>query len=132
MPFPDVVNMPVTESVPLTSMAVFRVTVPEITSMRNPFDASSVATVFPVPDSVIALVPLTKLDPTPDVFQWPLTVQVPPVRVIVPDAPPVIVTSATATVDAFAMRIPKLPTAIDPPVRERSDVAKAVVEPAAP
>ena len=67
MPFPDVVRVPVTESVPLTSIAVFSVTVPEITSMRNPFDASSVATVLPVPDSVIALVPLTKLDPAPDV-----------------------------------------------------------------
>lgn len=132
MPFPDVVNVPVTESVPLTSIAVFSVTVPEIARVRNPFDASSVATVFPVPDNVIELVPLTKVEPAPDVSQWPLTVQVPLVRVIVPDPPPVIVTSATATVDAFAWRIPKSPTARDPPVRERSDVARAVVEPAPP
>src|SRR2546422_852425 len=60
----------------------------------------------------------------------PIRVQDPLVRVSVPDVPPVIVTSTTATLDAFAMRIPELPTARDPPVRERFDVASVVVDPA--
>src|SRR2546426_579938 len=52
------------------------------------------------------------------------------VRFTVREVPPVNVTSATATLDAFAVRIPELPTAGDPPVKERFDVASVVVDPA--
>ncbi|HYR81761.1 MAG TPA: hypothetical protein VEN80_05610, partial [Thermoplasmata archaeon] len=69
-----------------------------------------------MPDIVTVLVPRANVEPAPDVSHRPFTVQDPLVRVSVPDVPPVIVTSTTATLDAFAMRIPELPTARDPPV----------------
>ena len=76
------------------------------------------------PDMVTVLVPLVKVEPAPDVSQLPVTVHVPAVRVIVPDVPPVIETLATLTADAFAVRVPPLPTAKEPPIRPRFDVAR--------
>src|SRR5947209_12856512 len=128
--FPDVVSVPVTDSVPRTSIAVFCVIVPERTRLLNPLVASRVATLADVPDIVTVLVPRANVEPAPDVSHCPPTVQDPLVRVSVPEAPPVIVTLTTATLDAFASRTPELPTARDPPVRERFDVARVVVDPA--
>ena len=72
------------------------------------------------------------VEPNPDVFQLPETVHAPVVTVIVPDVPPVIVTPLTKTVDAFAVRMPPLPTttsaASAAAPRARSVVASAVVE----
>src|SRR5256712_12309132 len=120
MLFPDVVSLPVTDSVPRTSSAVFCVIVPETTKLLNPLVASRVATLADVPDILTVLVPRANVEPAPDVSHCPLTVQDPLVRVSVPDAPPVNVTSTTATLAAFAVRIPELPTARDPPVKRDS------------
>jgi len=130
MLFPDVASLPVTDSVPRTSSAVFCVIVPEMTRLLNPLVASRVATLTDVPDIVTVLVPRENVEPAPDVSHCPLTVQDPLVKVSVPEAPPVMVRSTTATLDAFAMRTPESPTARDPPVRERFDVARVVVDPA--
>src|SRR2546425_2490101 len=130
MLFPDVASVPVTDSVPRTSSAVLCVIVPEIARLVNPLFASRVATLADVPDIVTVLVPRANVEPAPDVSHCPPTVQDPLVRVSVPEAPPVIVTLTTATLDAFASRTPELPTARDPPVRERFDVARVVVDPA--
>src|SRR5881396_2938788 len=130
MLFPEVVSVPVADSEPRTSSAVFCVTVPEMTRLRNPLFASRVATLAEVPDIVTVLAPEANVEPAPDVSHCPLTIQDPLVRVSDPEAPPVIVTSVTATLDAFAMRAPELPTPRDPPVRERFDVASVVDEPA--
>jgi len=132
MLFPDVVSVPTTDRVPLTSIALVCVTLPEIVRLLKPLVASRIATVFAVPDMVTVLVPLLNEEPAPDVSHRPLTVHAPFVRVIVPVPPPVIVTSTTATVDAFAVRTPELPTASEPPVMERFDVASTVVEPPVP
>src|SRR5437899_11832478 len=119
MLLPAVEGLHVTDSVPRTTRAVFCVMVPEMTRLLNPLVASRVATLADVPDIVTVLVPRANVEPAPDVSHCPFTVQDPLVRVSVPDVPPVIVTSTTATLDAFAMRTPELPTARDPPVRER-------------
>jgi hypothetical protein len=87
-----------------------------------------VATLVAVPDIVTVLAPEANVEPAPDVSHRPLTVQDPVVRVNEPEAPPVIVTFVAATLDAFAMRAPELPTVRDPPVRERFDVASVVDE----
>jgi hypothetical protein len=50
------------------------------------------------------------------------------VSVLVPLAPPVNVTVVTVTVEAFAVRIPPLPTFNAPPVKPKFAVANAVVE----
>src|SRR5947199_222687 len=50
------------------------------------------------------------------------------VSVIVPLVPPVIVTLETVNVEAFAVRIPPLPTFNAPPVNPRLAVARAVVD----
>jgi len=50
------------------------------------------------------------------------------VSVIVPLVPPVIVTLETVIVEAFAVRMPPLPTFSAPPVKLRLAVARAVVE----
>src|SRR5438093_11327189 len=55
MLFPEVVSVPVPDSDPLTSSAVFCVTVPEMTRLRNPLLASSVATLAEVPHMVPVL-----------------------------------------------------------------------------
>ena len=65
-------------------------------------------------------------------FQFPETVHAPVVTVMTPDVPPVIVTPLTKIVDAFAVRMPPLPTTISAvsaaAPRARSAVASAVVE----
>src|SRR5437899_7240769 len=130
MLFPDVVSLPVTGNVPRTSSAVFCVIVPETIRLLNPLVASRVATLADGPDIVTVLVPRANVEPAPDVSHCPFTVHDPLVRVSVPEAPPVNLTSTTATLDAFAVRIPELPTARNPPVKERFDVASVVVDPA--
>ena len=129
MLFPDVVSVPVTDSVPLTSSALSCATVPEMPRLLNPLAASSVAMLAAGPDIVTVPVPGANVEPAPEVSHCPLTVHDPLVRVSEPEAPPVIVTSTTATLEAFATRPPELPTARDPPVKERFDVARLVDEP---
>src|SRR5690348_8495514 len=107
---PEVVSVPVTDSEPRTSRAVFCATVPEMTRFVNPLVALRVATLVEVPDIVTVLAPEANVEPAPDVSHPPFTVQDPVVRVNEPEAPPVIVTSVAATLDAFAMRAPELPT----------------------
>jgi len=80
-----------------------------------------------VPVRVTVLVTFVNVEPAPDVSQSPETVQEPEVSVIVPEVPPVIVTLETATEDAFAVRIPPLPTETAPPVSPRFAVARALV-----
>ena len=70
----------------------------------------SVLTVLVVPDSVTVDVPFVKTEPTPDVSQLPDTVADAEVNVIVPDAPPVIVTSVKVKVELLASRSPPLGT----------------------
>ncbi len=85
-----------------------------------------------VASNVTRLVPWVNVEPAPDVFQFPETVQGPLVSVRIPLVPPVIVTELTMTVEAFAVKMPPLPTtkagvsAARP--KARSAVAKAVVE----
>src|SRR5882672_3211478 len=74
------------------------------------------------------LVPFVKIEPAPLVFQFPESVRDAVVSVIVPLVPPVIVTPVTAIVEAFAVRMPPLPTVSAPPVNPRLAVTRAVVE----
>src|SRR5881296_2462388 len=67
-------------------------------------------------------------EPAPLVSQLPVLVNELVVSVIVPLVPPVIATLDAVTVDAFAVRMPPLPTLSAPPVRPRLAVASAVVE----
>src|SRR5947209_10790479 len=77
---------------------------------------------------VTVLVPFVNTEPAPLVSQLPVLVNELVVSVIVPLVPPVIATLDTVTVDAFAVRMPPLPTLSAPPVRPRLAVASAVVE----
>jgi len=77
---------------------------------------------------VTVLVPFVKTEPAPLVSQFPESVTEPVVSVIVPLVPPVIVTLETVNVEAFAVRIPPLPTFNAPPVNPRLAVARAVVD----
>ncbi len=70
----------------------------------------------------------SKRSVSPVSSQFPDTAQDAAVKVIVPDVPPVIVTSDTETADADAVRIPALPTLSVPPVSARPAVIKAVVD----
>lgn len=118
-----------TVKVPDTSTRPVCVTVPAAAIVRllKLFAAFRRATLL-TPVIVTVLVPFVKTDPAPLVSQFPESVTEAVVRVIVPLVPPVIVTVATAMVDAFAVRMPPLPTLIDPPVNPRLAVARAVVE----
>jgi hypothetical protein len=129
--FPAAMKVPRIESVPLTSVALAAVTLPEIVRLLKPFEASRVRTVLVAPDNAIVLDPFANVEPAPDVSQLPETVQVPLVNVSTPDPPAIMVTSTTDTVEAFAVRIPEFPRRRDPPVSARLVVASAVVEPAA-
>lgn len=81
-------------------------------------------TVFAAPLRDTLDVPCVNVAPVPEVSQFPLTVHAPVVRVIVPLAPPVIVTFVTLTVEAFAVSTAPFPTVRVPPVRERFAVAR--------
>src|SRR5207244_9864693 len=83
MSFPDVVRVPLMERFPSTSVALFCVTVPETVGLWNPFEASRVLSVLAAPDRVTVLEPFVNVAPTPDVSQFPLTVQAPLGRVMV-------------------------------------------------
>src|SRR2546422_153838 len=83
---------------------------------------------FQTPVIVTVLVPFVNTEPAPLVSQLPVLVNELVVSVIVPLVPPVISTLNTVTVDAFAVRMPPLPTLSAPPVRPRLAVASAVVE----
>lgn len=61
-------------------------------------------------------------------FHEPEIVQTPVVTVSVPLAPPAIVTLATTTVEAFAVRMPPFPTTSAPVESPRLTVASSVVE----
>src|SRR3989449_6727698 len=77
---------------------------------------------------VRVLVLFVNTEPAPLVSQFPESVTEPVVSVIVPLVPPVIVTLETVNVEAFAVRIPPLPTFNAPPVNPRLAVARAVVD----
>ena len=75
--------------------------------------------------------PALQEEPAPAVFQLPAIVHAPVVTVRMPDAPPVIVTPETVTVEAFAVRTPPFPMTRVPPAIPKSAVA-SVVDPAPP
>jgi hypothetical protein len=118
-----------TVRVPDTSTRPVCVTVPgaEIVKLLKSFAAFKIVMLL-TPLIVTVLVPFVNTDPAPLVFQFPESVHEPVVSVIVPLAPPVIVTVVTVTVEAFAVRIPPLPTFNAPPVKPKFAVANAVVE----
>src|SRR5256712_14205890 len=70
MLFPDGVSLPVTDSVPRTSSAVFCVIVPETTKLLNPLVASRVATLADVTDILTVLVHRANVQPGPDGSQF--------------------------------------------------------------
>ena len=113
----------------VTAMLFPSVTVPPDTeSAGKVLWAGRVVTV-PVALNVYTLVvPAFHVEPAPDVFQLPATVQAPVVTVRVPVVPPVIVALDTVTVEAFAVRMPPFPTLRAPPANPRPPVASSVVE----
>ena len=118
-----------TVKVPETSTRPVWVTVPaaEMTRLLKLLPAFRIARLA-TPLIVTVLVPFVNTEPAPLVSQLPVLVNEPVVSVIVPLVPPVIATLDTVTVDAFAVRMPPLPTLSAPPVRPRLAVASAVVE----
>ena len=89
--------------------------VPVIVRVVNDWEARRF-TVCTEPVIVTVLVPGVSVLPAPDVFQDPLTVQA-PVSVIVPEAPPVIVTFVNVHAEAPAARVPPFGTTrFEPPV----------------
>src|SRR5439155_24290586 len=97
--------------------------VPAITRVANAV-AASIFRVLLAPSIVTVLVPCVNVDPAPEVSQLPWTVHDPEVRVIVPLAPPVIVTSVKVAVLALAVRVPPFGTLrFEPPVIVLSAVA---------
>src|SRR5437879_1167966 len=118
-----------TVKVPETSTRPVWVTVPaaEMTMLLKLLVAFRIA-MLATPLIVTVLVPFVNTEPAPLVPQLPVLVNELVVSVIVPLVPPVIATLDTETVDAFAVRMPPLPTARAPPVRPRLAVASAVVE----
>src|SRR5207247_2404609 len=118
-----------TVRVPDTSTSPVWVTVPaaEIVRLLKLFAALKIAMLL-TPLIVTVLVPFVKTEPAPLVSQFPESVTEPVVSVIVPLVPPVIVTLETVNVEAFAVRIPPLPTFNAPPVNPRLAVARAVVD----
>ena len=85
------------------------------------------ATVFAAPAKVTVEVPLVNVEPAPLVFQDPVTVHEPAVRMIVPDAPPAMVTSPTATDELPALNVAPLFTTRFPPLSERFAVDKVAL-----
>jgi len=118
-----------TVKVPETSTRPVWVTVPadEMTRLLKLLPAFRIA-MLATPLIVTVLVPFVNTEPAPLVSQLPVLVNEPVVSVIVPLVPPVIATLDTVTMDAFAVRMPPLPTLSAPPVRPRLAVARAVVE----
>jgi hypothetical protein len=118
-----------TVSVPDTSTSPVCVTVPgaEIVRLLKLFAAFKIAMVF-TPFIVTVLVPFVNTEPAPLVSQFPESVSKPVVSVIVPPVPPVMVTPETLRTEAFAVRMPPLPTFSAPPVNPKLAVARAVVE----
>jgi hypothetical protein len=118
-----------TVKVPDTSTRPVCVTVPaaEIVRLLKLFAAFRIAMLL-TPLIVTVLVPFVNTEPAPLVSQFPESVRELVVSVIVPLVPPVIVTAETVIADAFAVRMPPLPTFRAPPVNPRLAVARAVVE----
>jgi len=118
-----------TVRVPDTSTSPVCVTVPaaEIVRLLKLFPAFKIAILLTLL-IVTVLVPFVNTEPAPLVSQFPESVTEPVVSVIVPLVPPVIVTLETVIVEAFAVRIPPLPTFNAPPVNPRFAVARAVVD----
>ena len=118
-----------TVRVPETSRRPVCVTVPaaEIVRLLKLFAAFRIAMLL-TPLIVTVLVPLVNAEPAPLVSQLPESVSEAVVSVIVPLVPPVIVTPVTVMADAFAVRMPPLPTFNAPPVNPRLAVTRVVVE----
>jgi hypothetical protein len=118
-----------TVRVPDTSTRPVCATVPaaEIVRLFKLFAAFRIAMLL-TPLIVTVLVPLVNAEPAPLVSQFPESVSEAVVSVIVPLVPPVIVTPVTVMADAFAVRMPPLPTFNAPPVNPRLAVMRAVVE----
>jgi hypothetical protein len=116
----------------VTTTALPRVDVPADTVSWSNVLSVERSVIVAVASNATRLVPCVYTEPTPLVFQLPLTVHAPVVTVIVPDAPPVIVTPLMSTVEAFAVRMPALPTTMSAASaaapRARSADANAVVE----
>src|SRR2546430_17631439 len=97
-------------------------TVPPIVSAPNPFDASRILRARAAPFIVTVLAVPLRVEPAPEVSQFPATVHEPEV-VIVPEVPPVMVTSATLTADVPAVSVAPSSTARFPPVPVRARLA---------
>jgi hypothetical protein len=130
----DLANVPPdTVNVLVTTVFVASVTVPaETVRAENVLSVDRRVIVAVALNSYVLVDPSVNTDPAPDVFQVPARVQTPVVTVIVPVVPPVIVTVASVTADAFAVRVPPLPTPRSGVSAElpkaRSAVASAVVD----
>jgi hypothetical protein len=85
------------------------------------------ATVCAVPDRVIVDVPFVNTEPAPLVFHDPVTAHTPAVRTMLPEAPPVMVTLATFTVELPALRVEPLLTVRFPPLSARFAVDRVAL-----
>jgi hypothetical protein len=96
-------------------MADAAVIVPLMVSAPKPFAASRIRTVRAAPFIVTVLDVPANAEPAPEVSQFPATVHEPEV-VMTPEAPPVMVTFPTFTVEVPAVRVAPLLTVRFPPV----------------
>src|SRR5438132_13886906 len=81
----------------------------------NPFDEFRILTVVPAPLIVTVLEGPVNVEPAPDVSQFPASAHVPEAE-IGTEAPPVIVTLATLTVEVPVVNVATLFTVRLPPV----------------
>ena len=105
---------------------------PEKTKEPNVLSVESIVMVSVPEVNVIAAVPSVNVEPAPEVSQLPAMSQAAVVRVMVPLVPPVMVTFTNRPAEAFAVRMPPLPTVrlgVSPVVPIcKSAVASSVVE----
>src|SRR5437867_281842 len=104
-----------TVRVPAAATGELMETVPPIVRLYNVWPGARLI-VWAIPVKVTVDVPEFRTEPGPVVSQEPLTVHA-PVRVIVPETPPVIVTFVNVDVDVPAARVPPSGTKrFEPPV----------------
>jgi len=108
-------NVPPTVKRPAVVMADAAVIVPLTVSASKPFAPFKIRTVRAAPFKVTVLDAPANAEPAPEVSQFPVTVHEPEV-VITPEAPPVMVTFPTFTVEVPAVRVAPLLTVRFPPV----------------
>lgn len=119
-------KVPLTVRRPPVEIADAAETFPVIVSTPKSLVGLRILTVAPAPLIVTVLEVPVKVEPAPEVSQFPDTVQEPE-AVIVPEAPPVIVTLTTDTVDVPAVSVAPLPTVRLPPVSARFAVARVAL-----